>query len=366
MKNKKLTAIIAMVVGAATLATAALANSGNANGYTVYKNSLKSLLNQENYTMTGSAKLLYDNQVYIFDEERVLYDQDGEVILNRLGTNKYSEEDAYTHEEYIQDGLMIYSTNARENGEKGYYVRSIDERYDDNERNFSVFNLGIGKKETEDKVINFAEALADTFVGDLKNNFVMTESDDSGSTYEMTLEAFQVPAIVTSGMDMMSAMLKERLEDEEFTSTDLEAGMMQLLASSPKIQNAKCLVKVDGEGRLTRNLLSGTIEGNGHTITLEIELNMSDYGTTQPQRLDLDNAPNVEYAKNSRKASKTYTVNTEAVSDAVKKAGENNMTITIDGEQYTAQEAFDEIPDAVANGSEIAVDGENIEYQIEQ
>jgi hypothetical protein len=316
MKNKKLTAIIAMVVGAATLATAALANNGNASGYTVYKNALKDLLRQENYTMNASARFLYDDKEFDALETTVLYDQNGDVIINRSDKNKYFGEEEHSSDEYVQDGLMIYSTGTRENGEKGYYVRSIKDRYGD-DKNFSVFNLGIGKQETEDKVINFAEALADTFVGDLKNNFVMTEADDNGNTYEMTLEAFQVPALVTSGMDMMSAMIKEQLEDTEFASGDPEEGMMQMLADNPKIKNAKCLVKVDSEGRLTKNLLSGTIEGGGHTMTLEIELNMSDYGTTQPQRLDLENTPNVEYEKNYKKNSVNVkdTENVEIVYD---------------------------------------------------
>ena len=90
-----------------------------------------------------------------------------------------------------------------------------------------------------------------------------------------------------------------------------------MLADNPKIKNAKCLVKVDSEGRLTKNLLSGTIEGGGHTMTLEIELNMSDYGTTQPQRLDLENTPNVEYEKNYKKNSVNVkdTENVEIVYD---------------------------------------------------
>lgn len=312
MKNRKLTAIVAMVVGAATLATAAFANNGNASGYTIYKNALKDLIKQENYTLNTSVRLLLDGEVYVGDTTNCQYDKNGDVILSRTTERKDAgEEHSYKSERYVQDGLQIYSTGdfSEDAKDKGYYVHPVD-HYDS--KSFSPIDLGFND-ETEEKVIKFVETAADTFIGDLKNNFIMTDSNDNGSTYSINLESFQVPAIISSGMEMFSAAFKESLEDTDISSNSQEDIIMQLLSSNPQIQNASCTVTVDSEGRLSHNLLSGSLEGAGHTLTLEIEINASDYGTTKPQRLDLDSAPNVEYSKNMSKKKAVVTTDGEEV-----------------------------------------------------
>lgn len=366
MKNKKLTAIVALVVGATTLATAAFANSGNANGYTVYKNALKTLLKQENYTSSASARFLFDNELYASEKMTWLYDKNGEVILNKISESTYDDR-TYRSEEYVQDNLIIYSSGDRleDSSKKGYSVHSAEYR---DKESFSPIYLGF-EPETQDKVVNFAETAADTFIGDLKNNFIMTSSDDNCSTYSINLESFQVPAIVTSGMDMMSAMLKESIDDADLTDGSRDAMMMSLVSNNPQIKNASCTFTVDNEGRLTHNLLSGTLEGGGHTLTLEIELKACDYGTTRPERLDLDSAPNVHYqekglsTKNTT-SDKKVTIDKEAVDAALLDAAENNLTVTLGGTEYSAEEAEKVISEAIDNQLSIEINGKQFPYSV--
>ena len=44
-------------------------------------------------------------------------------------------------------------------------------------------------------MVNFVELIGDTMIGDLKNNIIYVSGDDNSSTYEMNLDAIQIPEV---------------------------------------------------------------------------------------------------------------------------------------------------------------------------
>ena len=57
---------------------------------------------------------------------------------------------------------------------------------------------------------------------------------------------------------------------------------------------------VDNEGRFTNlnaeaSMVGNDSNGEKHEATVNITLDMSDYGTTKPERVDISTLPNVEY-----------------------------------------------------------------------
>ena len=63
------------------------------------------------------------------------------------------------------------------------------------------------------------------------------------------------------------------------------------MGNEPYISDAKCYFTLDKEGNLLSNDLEATMtgidkDGNTHTMTLRVELDGSDYGTTKIQDFD--------------------------------------------------------------------------------
>lgn len=315
--KKKLITTIAMLVGAVTLATAVFANYDNANGYTVYKNSLKSLITQENYTSNLSAKLYFDDELLMESSSVELFDKDGDVPLNSTQTNKdLMGSHEYSNSKYVQDNQVIYSSYQGGKDTKGWLVNG-------DTGNITHGMFGLIQTEDEDsktveKAIHFGELLGDLLVGDLKNNFVLTSKEDDKTNYSMHLETFQMPEIVQAGVSMMFSAMQDQMNSDSIDPSDPEAFFLKL-SEEPKIQDANCYFTVDKDGRLLQNKLDGSLvgkdeNGNTHTFRVEISIDMSDYGTTAPVRLDLSKEKNVRY---SDKDKTQYTIDIDEATEVI-------------------------------------------------
>ncbi len=286
-KNKKLTMAVGMVLGVTVLAGAALASYNTSNGYEVGKNALKGLLENENYTAELKFNLADDED---FAELTLteLYDRDGEVSLNRTEVGLCSYAQDSVDKIYEQDDKRIsYHKIGGEEYTNIYEYRSINSTgiFDE----FSDFEDN--DRETADKIIRFVELVGDTMVGDLKNNIVYVSGDDNFSTYEINLDAIQVPEYVNAGLSaLFSSARSYNYEDDPF----------RVYGNDPIVSNASLKFTVDNEGRFTDGIGSATIvsydeNDEKHEITASISLKMYDYGTTVPQRVDIETLPNVEY-----------------------------------------------------------------------
>ncbi|MEG2380853.1 MAG: hypothetical protein RSB38_04080, partial [Oscillospiraceae bacterium] len=61
-KNKYFKPVACLVLGVTMLSVAVFANYDNANGYTAYKNALKQIPFEENFTGKINVKMAVDNQ----------------------------------------------------------------------------------------------------------------------------------------------------------------------------------------------------------------------------------------------------------------------------------------------------------------
>ena len=74
-----------------------------------------------------------------------------------------------------------------------------------------------------------------------------------------------------------------------------------LLGTDPIVKNVSVKFTVDNEGRFTNlnaeaSMVGNDSNGEKHEATVNITLDMSDYGTTKPERVDISTLPNVEYS----------------------------------------------------------------------
>lgn len=313
MKNKKRNVMISFVVGVVMLSTAAFANYSNANGYTVYKEALKKLVKEENYTMNAKMSILFDSTPMYTSTVVEKYDKNGDVKLNQTTKDtSFAIDHESTYGNYYQDGMNIRSYKSDENndssGESGKTYHVDDVNKDNNP--YRTFNIGYDNddenKERIDKMVFFAEKVADMVVGDLKNNFIYLSDENGVYNYTMQLDTFQIPEIVGAGLDVAFSNIRQQSRNIADMDEDREEYYLLQLGDSPEVEGANCRVSVDEEGRIVSNKLDATLLGkdeNGkpHRLKVEIELNMSEYGTTIPERLDLDKLPNVRYYSESDK-----------------------------------------------------------------
>lgn len=289
-----------LAAGAVLLSGAVFANYENANGYTNYKNAVKGMLDQTNFSIDAEMRAEIDGEM--------LLSLDGTFKQSENGTSTFSTaqaigEEANISKNTVQDGWGVSI------GKYGNYTNWYFNKKDNPKGRF----IDEEDRNVVDKVVNFAEILADTMVGDLKNNFVMVDSKDGNKSYQVSLAGSQVPELVRSGMSVLFATVKNErygnyYGDDEINSVD---GLLwtKMLAGEqdPFIKEATCFLTLDSEGRLIKNDLKGTMtgydkNGNTHDLTVTIALNLYDYGTTAPERIDLSEIPAINAADENGKA----------------------------------------------------------------
>lgn len=289
-KSKKITAVIGIATGAVILAGAAFASYNTSNGYDTGKLAVKGLMSNENYTAEMTTTFNVDGEEIESIRFKEEYDRDGDVQCH----NETWYSDQRLAQSWYQDGKEIRIQNTSD-GTK-VYVYPVEMSY-----GAGVFDISQGltdeDRKTQDKIIRFVELVGDTLVGDLKNNIVYVGGDDNSATYEMNLSSVQIPEFVNAGI---SALFSE-FSMEDYDPDDFTTG----LAEDPFISSVTLKFTVDNQGRLLDGRFSGTLTGkdkNGQSHNAEgvMTLKMSDYGTTVPERIDMQTLPkNTTYVDDS-------------------------------------------------------------------
>lgn len=312
--NRKLTASIGLALGVTIFAGAALANYSTANGYDTFKTAAKGLLKNENYTMNAKLSFSLDGEEKAGDEITELYDRNGDVKLNHVEKNSST-----TYKTYFQDNT--YVSIYEQDGEQHTTVYDNAAEYMGRGALDSMTDVNDDDQKTADKIVRFAELAADTFVGDLKNNIVYVSGDDNGAEYEMNLDSVQIPELVNAGLSAMFSAINT--SNRDFDEEDRDPFLA--LGTDPIVKNASLKFAVDNEGRFTHVLAVMSAVGNGHEGVVSMELNLSDYGTTQPERVDINSLPNIRR--------RDYSKDTPYDEfDSVAVAAENGYHVTEDGE----------------------------------
>ncbi len=342
-KNKHFYTILCLVLGAVLLTTAAAANFGNANGYSAYKKSLLNMLEADNYSAELDVELTHNGQLLAKVESAYKVNAGGEVTsystereLNNMNSG------AESNVSYDTQNWVVKNSDSSANRKFDYITYNRRNLGDWNIHNTN--NSGIATQinnEISDKMIRFVEVLTDTLVGDLKNNFVMVSESNGEKSYQIVLRGNQLPEIVTAGFSLLYGSVQDSrntnsfveydrslsqedvekyseeawnfLRDKEYVGvvyldangeiiyfenssdfyeseyfvTDVASAnsLFYSMESEPVIDIAKMFLTLDSEGRLLSNTLEGTITGTGRdgseqSITLKIDINLSDYGTT--------------------------------------------------------------------------------------
>lgn len=299
--NKKLVMAASLVLGITVMTSASLANYATSNGYEVGKTALKGLFKNENYSSELSLSMTVDEDVFSDFKVTEKYDRNGDVKRNHTETDSYSGT-SRVYESYFQDNseITIYNKGTKDENTYIYHYGNIEDLgWMPGRGMFDEF-AGEDEEDAErnSKIIRFAELVADTMVGDLKNNVVYVSGDDDSATYEMQLSGMQIPELVNAGV---SLLFSERGIDEDDP-------IISKLGNDPVIKSVYLTFTVDNENRLSDASFNVTAAGNGHEAAVDMSAKIYDYGTTKPEKVDVSSLKNVNTEETAE-----YTINADDV-----------------------------------------------------
>lgn len=203
-KHSKLT--VCLVVGLLVLSVSAMAAFGSVNGYSRYKDAVKTLaLKTDNFTANAAVTVSVDGQQVVNQDYSC--QKDGK---NQATHSKSTEPNGTTFERWttVLDGQETwYGSN-----DKDYYYT------DAASGNTSVLLGTSSDQELNSRMVNFAEIAADTVVGDLKNNFVQTGSDANGDTYTVDIAENQVPPLINAGLSLLAYSMSTNRGEVSFVN----------------------------------------------------------------------------------------------------------------------------------------------------
>lgn len=284
IKKKYFKAIAGLGAGAVLLTCAVFANYDNANSYTNCKNALKSLLYTDNMSIDYTAELKIDGQ-----KIGAYY---GGLKLNANGDPSYRSENTYEFGDSIR-----YNLNQYQDG------KGINKLVSDWETHAYYYNNGgynpgtaieqiSGGEDSDfgDKLVGFCETVGDVLVGDLKNNFVMTENKDGVSRYSVSLTKDQMPAYVNSGVSLIASVITSNMNTDNVSAEDeTDPEMRAMLAifgsGEPYVKNVEFNMSVDenqhpGDIKCVINFSGYDKNGGEHNMTLTTDLSFYDFGNT--------------------------------------------------------------------------------------
>lgn len=331
-KNKYVKTAICFGVGAVLLTAAVFANYDNANGYSVCKGAIKGLLFETNFTANYQMDLKLDGEslTHVEGVHQTNGGGDPSRYNSTSETTRYKPgaEPVTSGSDYINQGDQSIIIYTRGDGTKESYANKIYPNIVNGVEEKEDGSLIGNRGDMVEKAINFGEKLCDTLVGDLKNSFILSENKDGVRTYDVSLTGSQMPDLVSAGTSLMVSSIKEgvernreyRAQNPEYYQGEQYLDIDDLLyeklfaGGEPMIDSVSGTMGVNEKDQPT--LMKGSLTvtgydegGQSHTMEISVEVNLSDYGTTAIQPVDLDSLPNLQISDRSRT---TFVLNTEA------------------------------------------------------
>ena len=188
---------VCLVAGVLILAVSAGAAFGSVNGYSTYKEAVKSLaLKTDNVTMKGGVKATLDGKEFLSSSAEMALDG-----KNQSSHVTSTDVTGQTEDRYYSDIDGTYTTF---NVDSKYYSEYTVQQSDEDETDSSNL-MGVSMDdEMAKRTINFMEIAADTVMGDLKNNFVQMGKDGDKTQYQIEISKDQVPSLVNAGLSLFA------------------------------------------------------------------------------------------------------------------------------------------------------------------
>lgn len=273
MKKKDFKTIaVSAVTGCILLSLSATTFANTGSGYRDYKAAVEATMLAKNATISA--------QYEVTDK--------GAIILSGNSTQKLNNKDKSSKTSITVNGITKAFESSAVNGK---LITEADGKY------FST-NKGNGKSDNNQRenlsassnTVKLAEMLADTLVGDVKNQFV-----ENGQTISVNLEGAQIPELARLALSTAAENSNRMDASKANGKQGPNESMMPMMGKMPKLTNIDVksiamTATVDGT-TLKDNEFTVTITGNdasgvAHEIAVTLNAKITDVGSTKVDAID--------------------------------------------------------------------------------
>ena len=280
--NKKIIATgLSIAIGSTMLITTAFANTTSTSGYDAYKSAIKKTLTAKNFTESATITLKDNGNVIASGDNTAKLGIDNKTASVSATINAGGQTN--TIESYKQDGKSIFKSS----DSPVYNVMNEGQR-----KNNITQQEGINATKLKD-----GEMLLDALVGNLQNYVTLDNKTDGTKDVSVQLSDSQLPAVVNAAASIVvknAANGEDRIHQEN-GETALAKNVLQSmpkLVDNIRVDNVSMQAQIDKDNNIVNQVIDVTVSGkdaNGtdHTITADINMNLSQFNNTTPDKIDL-------------------------------------------------------------------------------
>lgn len=275
--NKKIVAMVtSLTVGGSLLFASSLANASQVSGYDALKNALKDTKSLKNETAEVKVYVLDNGNNLLSLSSKLKVALQSDAMSGTATITEGSKTQTISH--YRQDGKNITKNNDSDQ----YLVQD-----------FKGMKFNREEKSVNPTAQKCMEILADTLVGNMKDNVTATNNSDGTKTISINLNENEVSPLVdalTEVAFMGANSHKQELEGKgEFGNLK---NVIPGLQSDIKIESVTSTTNVNKEDIITAETAKIVVAGKDatgtqHEVTLNIDASISDISTTTPDKVDL-------------------------------------------------------------------------------
>lgn len=270
MKGKRLKiTVIALIIGCLLLSYSFMAFASSGSGYETYKNAVVSTLLAKNSTI--------DAQFVVTDN--------GNTVLSGTTTQKFDNGNTSSITSLNIAGI---TQNFESSFDNGNLITEVNGKY------YSLKGRKFDRMEkltSSSSTVKLAEVIADTLVGNVKNDFV-----ENGQTISLNLQGSQIPELAKLAISAMAENV-DRIKNHSdmYNTNNGMLNMKDMMSLIPVLSNIDVksiglTATVDGNVLKSNEFniaISGTdSNGTTHNITLTVIAKINNVGTTKIDTID--------------------------------------------------------------------------------
>ena len=252
-----------------SLSATTFANTGS--GYGDYKAAVEATMLAKNATVV--------TQYEVTDQ--------GAIILSGTSTQKLDNKDKSSQTSVTVGGVTkAFETSAV----NGNVITEADGKYFSTTKGNGTSNAQRENLTASSSTVKLAEMLADTLVGDVKNQFV-----ENGQTISVNLQGAQIPELAQLALSAAAENSNHTGAYKNSAKQGPAESMKPMMDQMPKLTNINVTslamtATVDGT-TLKDNDFTVAITGNdatgvAHEITIKLNANITDVGSTKIEAID--------------------------------------------------------------------------------
>jgi len=282
MNKKRTMVLVSMALGVIMIFGVAFANAASSPGYDTYKTALKNTRAATSLTAEVTATVTDNGNAVVSGSGSIKANLKNESMSGSASCTAGDKD--YTSEVYCQNDQTVTKTNDSE----VYNVMQRPERREaaDRVRDHDQF---------EQKYARDVENVIDAFLGNIKDNVVVSDNSDGSKDVSLQLSGNQIPATINA-LASLAVKTGERqgIEKED----DLSPVAAAIKAQIPQLTDDITIGSVDIKAviddrnfiktqQATVSISGKDAQGASHDLVVTLKADVSDINSTIPDTVDL-------------------------------------------------------------------------------